>query len=97
MPLRMNSQAEMGVPARLVFPSMTTLALAPTAVRLPPKLAMVLRIFTQAGQRLAQHEVPQPQVEGQERERDRCDDAYGDVGGDVLERGIDDLAHVRRK
>ncbi|COX87490.1 Uncharacterised protein [Mycobacterium tuberculosis] len=38
-PLRVNSQNEMGAPARRAIPSMTTFALAPIAVRLPPKSA----------------------------------------------------------
>ena len=38
-PLRVNSQNEMGLSARRAIPSMTTFALAPTAVRLPPKSA----------------------------------------------------------
>src|SRR6516164_7662969 len=36
-PLRVNSQKEMGLSARRAIPRMTTLALAPTAVRLPPR------------------------------------------------------------
>src|SRR6516164_7217804 len=36
-PLRVNSQKEIGLSARRAIPRMTTLALAPTAVRLPPK------------------------------------------------------------
>ena len=38
-PLRVNSQKEIGWLDRRAMPSMTTLALAPTAVRLPPKSA----------------------------------------------------------
>jgi hypothetical protein len=38
-PLRVNSQKEMRLSERLAIPSMTTLALAPTAVRFPPKSA----------------------------------------------------------
>jgi len=38
-PFLVNSQNEIGVPARFATPRTTTLALAPTAVRLPPKSA----------------------------------------------------------
>src|SRR6266508_2166541 len=36
-PLRVNSQNEIGDPARRAMPSTTTLALAPIAVALPPR------------------------------------------------------------
>ena len=42
-PLRVNSQKLMGCPSRAAMPSITTLALAPTAVRFPPKSAPAAR------------------------------------------------------
>jgi hypothetical protein len=40
-PFLVNSQNEMGEPDRIAMPRMTTLALAPIAVRFPPKSAPI--------------------------------------------------------
>ncbi|KZB79177.1 hypothetical protein AVL48_16360 [Amycolatopsis regifaucium] len=46
----MNSQKEMGLPARAAMPRTTTLALAPMAVALPPKSAPRARGYQRASE-----------------------------------------------